>query len=65
MKPKLDRSPDFTLEDIRKIRDYFYETSKDMTLEEQFARSRAAGDRVEKEIQRIREEKQKNKNINL
>ena len=31
---KLDISPDFTLEDIRKIRDYNYEMTKDMTSEE-------------------------------
>ena len=31
---ELDISPDFTLEDIRKIRDYNYEMTKDMTSEE-------------------------------
>jgi hypothetical protein len=29
-----DISPDFTLEDIRKIRDWSYERRKNMTLEE-------------------------------
>ena len=32
---ELDISPDFTLEDIRKIRNYNYEMTKDMTSEEQ------------------------------
>ena len=27
-------SPDFTVEDIRKVRDYHYELTKDMTFEE-------------------------------
>ena len=31
---ELDISPNFTLEDIRKIRDYNYEMTKDMTSEE-------------------------------
>ena len=31
---ELDISPNFTLEDIRKIRDYDYEMTKDMTREE-------------------------------
>ena len=34
---KLDISPDFTMEDIRKIRDYHYEMTKDMTREERRA----------------------------
>ena len=36
-KLKLNISPDFTLEDIRKIRDYNYEITKDMTDEERWA----------------------------
>jgi len=36
-KNELDISPDFTLEDIRKIRDYDYEMTKDMTREERSA----------------------------
>jgi len=31
MELKLEISPDFTLEDIRKIRDYNYEMTKNMT----------------------------------
>ena len=37
MEPKLEISPDFTLEDIRKIRDYSYEMTKNMTTEEKIA----------------------------
>jgi len=33
-KIELDISPDFTLEDIRKIRDYNYEITKDMAEKE-------------------------------
>jgi len=36
-KIELDISPDFTLEDIRKIRDYHYEMTKNMTREERDA----------------------------
>jgi hypothetical protein len=36
-KIELDISPNFTLEDIRKIRDYNYEMTKDMTNEERWA----------------------------
>jgi len=34
---KLNISPNFTLEDIRKIRDYDYEMTKNMTREERSA----------------------------
>ena len=34
METKLEISPDFTLEDIRKIRDYNYEMTKHMTSKE-------------------------------
>ena len=34
MKPKLEISPKFTLEDIRKVRDYDYEMTKNMTSNE-------------------------------
>ena len=30
-------SPDFTIEDIHKIREYHYELTKDMTLQEKLA----------------------------
>ena len=34
MVTKPDISPDFTIEDIHKIREYHYELTKDMTLQE-------------------------------
>ena len=34
MVAKPDISPDFTIEDIRKIQEYYYELTKDMTLQE-------------------------------
>jgi len=37
MNSKLEISPDFTLEDIRKIRDYNYEMSKNMTMQDRIA----------------------------
>ena len=45
-------SPDFTIEDIHKIREYNYEVTKNMTLEEKLAHYNTAGMEVEKEIQR-------------
>ena len=32
--PTLDISPDFTVEDIRKVREYHYELTKDMSTQE-------------------------------
>lgn len=36
-------SPDFTIEDIHKIREYNYEVTKNMTLEEKLAYYNTAG----------------------
>ncbi|MCL2026924.1 MAG: hypothetical protein FWG79_00390 [Bacteroidales bacterium] len=59
-KPKLVLSPAFTLEDIRKIRDYNYEMTKDMTEKERSAyykkREDAAMKRFERSLARIRAE---------
>jgi hypothetical protein len=52
--PKPDISPDFTLEDIRKIRDYHYELSKVLTPEEMRARSDAAYQRAQKTMAELR-----------
>ncbi|MCL2416685.1 MAG: hypothetical protein FWD02_01955 [Bacteroidales bacterium] len=46
---KLDIGPNFTLEDIRKVRDYDYEMTKDMTRE---ARSAYYKERGEKALKR-------------
>lgn len=45
-------SPDFTIEDIHKIREYNYELTKDMTLEEKLEYYNSAGMEAEHEIQR-------------
>ena len=52
-------SPDFTIEDIHKIREYNYEFTKDMTLEEKLVYYNSAGAEAEHEIQRRKALKQK------
>ena len=60
MKPKLEISPDFTLEDIRKIRDYNYEMTKNMNTEEMVAYYRKGAESAFKRMAELREEKKKN-----
>ena len=45
-------SPNFTIEDIHKLREYNYYVTKDMAIEEKLAYYNTAGMEVEKEIQR-------------
>ena len=45
-------SPDFTIEDIHKIREYNYEVTKNMSIEEKIAYYNTAGMEAEEEIQR-------------
>lgn len=52
-------SPDFTIEDIYKIREWNYERTKDMTVEEKIAYYNNSGKEAEKEIERRRALKQK------
>ena len=52
-------SPDFTIDDIHKIRDHNFEATKNMTLEEKLAYCNTVGMEVEKEIQRRKELKRK------
>lgn len=52
-------SPDFTIEDIHKIREWNYERTKDMTVEEKVAYYNNSGKDAEKEIERRRELKRK------
>ena len=47
-------SPNFTIDDIHKIREYNYEITKDMTLEEKLVYYNSAGKEAEREIQRQR-----------
>jgi len=55
---KLDISPNFTLEDIRKIRDYNYEMTKDMTREERSAYYRERNEKALKRYYKVLAETQ-------
>ncbi len=52
-------SPDFTIEDIHKIREQNYERTKDMTVAEKVAYYNNSGKEAEREIERRRELKRK------
>lgn len=52
-------SPDFTVEDIHKIREQNYERTKDMTVAEEVAYYNNSGKEAEKEIERRRAIKRK------
>ena len=57
MEPKLEISPDFTLEDIRKIRDYDYEMTKNMNNEEMIAYYNKGADKLRKELKEYKDNK--------
>lgn len=59
MLEKLIISPDFTIEDIHKIREYHYELTKDMTVAEKVAYYNNSGKEAQKEIERRRVLKRK------
>jgi hypothetical protein len=52
-------SPDFTIDDIHKIREENYERTKNMTIAEKLVYYNTAGIEAEKEIERRRELKRK------
>ena len=52
-------SPDFTIEDIHKIREQNYERTKDMTVAEKVAYYNNSGKEAEREIERRRALKHK------
>ena len=52
-------SPDFTIEDIHKIREQNYERTKDMTVAEKVVYYNNSGKEAEKEIERRRGLKRK------
>lgn len=52
-------SPNFTVEDIHKIREQNYEQTKDMTIEEKVAYYNNSGKEAEREIERRRMLKRK------
>ena len=56
MKP-LDISPDFTIEDIHKIREYNYEMTKNMTRQEKMDYYNERG----RKVQRILEERKESR----
>lgn len=47
-------SPDFTVEDIHRIREQNYERTKDMTIEEKITYYNNSGQDAEREIERRR-----------
>ena len=47
-------SPNFTIEDIHKLREYNYERTKDMTVAEKVAYYNNSGKEAEREIERRR-----------
>jgi hypothetical protein len=55
MKHKPLVSPNFTMEDIRKLRDYDYEITKNMTPEERISYHRAKAENVYKEMADLRD----------
>ena len=58
MMNKPEISPEFTIEDIHKIREYNYEMTKDMSFEERRAYYRKGSDATMKRIEEIRKKKQ-------
>ena len=57
MELKLEISPDFTIEDIRKIRDYNYEMTKNMNAEEMIAYIKKGADSFRKELEEFKTKK--------
>ena len=58
MKPELKISPNFTIEDIHKIREYNYEMTKYMTTEELAAYYERGAEKAFKRMAELKEEKQ-------
>lgn len=51
-------SPEFTIEDIHKIREYHYELTKDMTMQEKIDFYNEGGDTFLKEMEKRKGKKQ-------
>ena len=60
MELKLEISPNFTLEDIRKIRDNDYEMTKNMSSKEMVAYYRTGAEKCIKEFEAFKERKRAN-----
>ena len=54
--PELDISPNFTVEDIHKVREYHYELTKDMSFEDLRDFYKNGADEIKKQIQELREQ---------
>ena len=54
---KLDISPDLTIEDIHKIREYNYEMTKGMTLEERNQYYKKGAEETLARIEKLKKEK--------
>jgi len=59
MEPKLEISPDFTIEDIKKIREYHFEVTRNMTTEERRDFYKEGTEKAFKRMAELREEKKK------
>ena len=55
VKPNI--SPDFTIDDIHKIREYNYDVTRDMTFEERRSYYKSGAAEAIKKIQELRKEK--------
>jgi precorrin-2 methylase len=55
---ELNISPNFTVEDIHKIREYNYEMTKDMTKEDRRAYYRAGAERMKKRLEEHKRSKE-------
>ncbi|MCL2065522.1 MAG: hypothetical protein FWG98_14275 [Candidatus Cloacimonetes bacterium] len=55
--PELKISPNFTIEDIHKIREYNYEITKNMSKEERRSYYKAGAERAFKEMEELKKEK--------
>ena len=54
---KLNISPDFTIDDIHKVREYNYEATKNMTDKEKRTYYDLKADKVRQELARLRDSK--------
>jgi hypothetical protein len=56
---KPDISPNFTVEDIHKIREYNYEMTKHMTFDERMKRHNKSAEKLLREIEELKKLKNK------
>ena len=57
--PELNITPDFTVEDIHKVREYHYELTKDMTVAERRAFYKKGADEAEKRIHELKKQRER------